>query len=73
MNKNKKRRNEMLDIIAEVKAEAERELMLAKAKLEVVDSIERKYSERQTEAVGETLAEDELAVDEPEQTEFNNI
>ena len=63
----------MLDIIAEVKAEAERELMLAKAKLEVVDSIERKYSERQTEAVGETLAEDELAVDEPEQTEFNNI
>lgn len=63
----------MLDIIAEVKAEAERELLLARAKLDVVDSIERKYSERQTEAVGETLAEDELAVDEPEQTEFNNI
>lgn len=38
----------MLDIIAEIKAEAEQELLLAKAKLEVAESIERKYLERQS-------------------------
>ena len=46
----------MLDIIAEIKAEAERELLLAQAKLEVATSIEKRFLVK---------AEQEVAADEP--------
>lgn len=67
----------MLDIIAEIKAEAERDLLLAKAKIEVAESIERKFLERQSDEAQATfdiepVEENDTEVD-GEQSEFNNI
>lgn len=39
----------MLDIINEVRAEAQREIVLAKAKIEVADAIEAKFLSKQSE------------------------
>jgi hypothetical protein len=66
----------MLDIIAEVKAEAERELLLAKAKIEVAESIERKFLERQSDEAQTTFdiaPNDELEVEPDGESELGNI
>lgn len=62
----------MLDIIAEIKAEAEQELLLAKAKLEVAESIERKYLERQS-VEDETADFEETVEGEESVSELGNI
>jgi hypothetical protein len=41
----------MLEIIAQVKAEAERELILAQAKIEVVNSIEQRFRESEVKQI----------------------
>jgi hypothetical protein len=68
---------EMLDIIAEIKAEAERELVLAKAKIEVAESIERKYLEKQSNEAQATFDiepnEEGDTEDEGEPSEFGGI
>jgi hypothetical protein len=66
----------MLDIIAEVKAEAERELLLAKAKIEVAESIETKFLERQSDESQKTFdiaPNDELEVEPDGESELGNI
>lgn len=60
----------MRDIVLEVRAEAEAELLMAKAKLAVAESILAKYDERvsdeaQQEVVAEEIDEvDEIATEE---------
>lgn len=60
----------MRDIVLEVRAEAEAELLMAKAKLAVAESILAKYDERvadeaQEEVVAEEIDEvDEIATEE---------
>lgn len=67
----------MLDIIAEVKAEAERELLLAKAKIEVAESIEKKFLDRQSDDAQATFdiepTEEGDTEVEGEPSEFGNI
>ena len=67
----------MLDIIAEIKAEAERDILVAKAKIEVAESIERKFLERESNEAEASLDVEptvETETDaEVEESEFGNI
>ena len=59
----------MRDLILEVKAEAERDLLLAQAKVEVANSLLEKYDERQAVAV----CNDTEGATEYESVETENI
>lgn len=61
----------MISIIRSVREEAERELLLAQAKIEVAESIERKYLEKQSNEAQDTS--DIEHTEEGDQAEFGNI
>lgn len=61
----------MISIIRSVREEAERELLLAQAKIEVAESIERKYLEKQSNEAQDTS--DIEPTEEGDQAEFGNI
>ena len=61
----------MISIIRSVREEAERELLLAQAKIEVAESIERKYLEKQSNEAQDTS--DIEPTEDGDQAEFGNI
>lgn len=61
----------MISIIRSVREEAERELLLAQAKIEVAESIERKYLDKQSNEAQDTS--DIEPTEEGDQAEFGNI
>jgi hypothetical protein len=61
----------MISIIRSVIEEAERELLLARAKIEVAESIKRKYLEKQSNEAQDTS--DIEPTEEGDQAEFGNI
>jgi hypothetical protein len=61
----------MISIIRSVIEEAEREILLAQAKIEVAESIKRKYLDKQSNEAQDTS--DIEPTEEGDQAEFGNI
>lgn len=63
----------MISIIRSVREEAERELLLAQAKIDVTNQIEKMYLSKNVENAEEPVCECTENAEEQENVEFNTI